>query len=183
MPQPWWRPRPWTRPSRYWKPPRLRLRAHRVEDFPAFAAMWADPGGASLPQPASRPPREESWLRLLRYAGLWSFLGYGCWAIEERASGRCIGDLGYADFKRGIAALEGMPEMCWVLAAEAHGKGYASEALAAALAWGRGHFGEHRSACIISPENAGSIRVATKAGFRPAGQTTYRDEPIALFIR
>jgi len=162
--------------------PRLRLRAHRAADFPAFAAMWADP---EVHRYLSINPstREESWMRLLRHAGLWNFLDYGCWAIEERSSGRCVGDIGYADFKRGIPELEGIPEMCWVLAAEAHGKGYASEALAAVMGWGREHFGEHRCACIISPENAASIRVASKAGFRQAGQTTYRDEPILLFIR
>lgn len=162
--------------------PRLRLRAHRVEDFQALANMWADP---EVHRYLSAKPstREESWMRLLRYAGLWNFLGYGCWAVEERATGRCIGDLGYADFKRGIPTLEGLPEMCWVLAAEAHGKGYASEALTAAMAWGRVHFGDDHCACIIAPDNAGSVNVATKAGFRPAGKTTYRDEPILLFIR
>ncbi len=161
---------------------RLRLRAHRVEDFQALAEMWAHP---DVHRYLSVNPstREESWLRLLRYAGLWNFLGYGCWAVEELATGRCIGDLGYADFKRGISALEGLPEMCWVLAAEAHGKGYASEALAAAMAWGLAHFGDNHCACIISPDNTGSVKVATKAGFRPAGQATYRDEPILLFIR
>ncbi len=162
--------------------PRLRLRAHRLDDFRTLADIWADPAvHRYLSLHPSTP--EESWLRLLRYAGLWNFLGYGCWVIEERATGRCIGDLGYADFKRGITALEGLPEMCWVLAAEAHGKGYASEALAAAMAWGLGHFGDDHCACIIAPDNAGSINVATKAGFRSAGQTTYRDEPILLFIR
>ena len=162
--------------------PRLRLRAHRRDDFQALADMWADP--QVYRHLSGRPStREESWLRLLRYAGLWNFLGYGCWAVEERSSGRCIGDLGYADFERGIPGLEGLPEMCWVLAAEAHGKGYASEALAAAMAWGLGHFGNDHCACIISPDNAGSVRVATKAGFKPVGPTTYRDEPILLFIR
>ncbi|MDQ6647420.1 MAG: GNAT family N-acetyltransferase [Pseudomonadota bacterium] len=162
--------------------PRLRLRAHRVEDFQPLADMWADPQ-VYRHLSARASTREESWLRLLRYAGLWNFLGYGCWAVEERSTGRCIGDLGYADFKRGIPALEGVPEMCWVLAAQAHGKGYASEALTAAMAWGQTHFGDHHCACIISPDNAGSIKVATKAGFRPAGQTIYRDEPILWFIR
>lgn len=162
--------------------PRLQLRAHRLEDFQAFADMWADPLVHRYLS-ANPSTREESWIRLLRYAGLWNFLGYGCWAIEERASGRCIGDIGYADFKRGIPMLEGVPEMCWVLAAEAHGKGYASEAVAAALAWGREHFGEHHCACIIAPDNAGSVKVATKAGFQLEAQTTYRDEPILLFVR
>lgn len=161
---------------------RLRLRAHRLEDYEALATLWADP---IVHHHLSAKPstREESWLRLLRYPGLWCMLGYGFWAIEEKASVRCIGDLGYADFKRGIAEMEGLPEMGWVLAADVHGKGYASEALAAALAWGQTRFGDHRCACIIAPENAASIRVATKAGFLQAEETRYRDEPILLFIR
>lgn len=161
---------------------RLRLRAYRLDDYDTFAAIWAD---SQVYRHLSGKPStpEESWLRLLRFSGLWALLGYGLWAVEEKSSGRCVGDLGYADFKRGIPALDGLPELCWVLAAEAHGKGYASEALAAVLVWGNTHFGEHRSACIISPDNAGSIRVATKAGFALAEETRYRDEPTLLFIR
>ena len=161
---------------------RLRLRAHRVSDYRAFAAMWADPAVYHYLSGKPSTP-EESWLRLLRYPGLWCLLGYGFWAIEETTSGRCIGDIGYADFKRGIAGLDGLPELGWVLAAEAHGKGYASEALAAVLAWGAVHFGSHRSACIIAPDNAASIRVATRAGFALVREMTYRNEPILLFNR
>lgn len=161
---------------------RLRLRAHRLNDYEALATMWADP--IVHHHLSARPStREESWLRLLRYPGLWCLLGYGFWAVEEKTSGRCIGDIGYADFKRGIPAMEGLPEMGWVLAADAHGKGYASEALAVVLPWGQTRFGDRRSACIIAPNNTASIRVATKAGFALAGQTTYRDEPILLFTR
>jgi len=144
---------------------RLRLRAHRADDHAAFAATWADPavyrflGG----QPASPT---DAWMRLLRYPGLWSLLGYGYWALEEKTSGQLIGDIGYADFRRGMTpSLDGMPELGWVLASRAHGKGYASEALAAVQAWGDRHFGTHRSCCIIDTENTASLRVAAKAGF------------------
>ena len=76
-------------------------------------------------------------MRLLRYGGMWPMLGYGYWAIEEKASGALVGDIGYADFMREMTPpLDGMPEMGWVLASSAHGKGYASEALAAISAWG-----------------------------------------------
>ena len=162
---------------------RLRLRGHRAGDHAALAAIWADPivvrhiGG----KPSTS---QEAWLRLLRYPGLWSVLGYGYWAIEEKASGRCIGDIGYADFKREIVpALDGMPELGWVLAADVHGKGYASEALAAVLAWGERHFGEHRAVCLIEPGNTASVRLAEKAGFRPWQETTYHGTPVVLFTR
>ena len=163
--------------------PRLRLRGHRADDYAALAAIWADPvvvryigGQPSTPQ--------EAWMRLLRYPGLWSLLGYGYWAVEEKASGRCIGDIGYADFKRDITpSLDGMPELGWVLAADAHGQGYASEALAAVLAWGQSRFGEHHAVCIIAPENVASIRVASKAGFRPWCEAVYHGSPCLIFTR
>lgn len=162
---------------------RLRLRGHRPNDHAALSAIWADPevvrfiGGT--PSTA-----HDSWLRLLRYAGLWKLLGYGFWAIEEKTGGRMLGDIGYMDVKRGMApSLDGMPEVGWVLATDAHGRGYASEALAAVLTWGDAHFGAHRAACIIHPANTPSIRLAVKAGFRFAHETTYLGDVAQVFFR
>ena len=70
---------------------RLRLRAHRVEDLPQCAAMWAEEvvtrfiGGKPL-------TKEETWLRMLRHAGHWSLLGFGYWLVEERVSGTMLGE-------------------------------------------------------------------------------------------
>ena len=123
-------------------------------------------------------------LRLLRYAGLWTLLGYGFWVIEEKASGRVLGDIGYMDMKRGLTpSLDGMPEIGWALASDAQGRGYASEALAAVLAWGDAHFGAHRVACIIAAENAPSIRLAMKAGFRFAHEAAHRDDVVQVYFR
>jgi RimJ/RimL family protein N-acetyltransferase len=162
---------------------RLRLRPHRADDYAICAAIWSDPdviryiGGRAL-------STEEVWKRLLQYAGLWSLLGYGYWAVEEKASGRYIGDIGYADLKRDIVpALDGMLEFGWVLAPLAHGKGYASEAVAAISAWGEAHVADRRTVCIIAPENLPSIRVAEKAGLRRWQETTYHGSPTIVFIR
>jgi RimJ/RimL family protein N-acetyltransferase len=51
-----------------------------------------------------------------------------------------VGDIGFADFKRDFEGaekfdLKGLPEMGWVLSPSVHGKGYATEAVSAALAW------------------------------------------------
>jgi RimJ/RimL family protein N-acetyltransferase len=162
---------------------RLRLRAYRPDDLAVLHSIWSDPAvfGPLGAEPATR---QDAWMRLLRYGGMWPMLGYGYWAIEHRASGALIGDIGYADFKRAIMPpLDGMPEMGWVLASSAHGKGYASEALAAISAWGRQHFGSHRDCCIIAPDNAASIRVAEKAGFVRSHEAVYMEHPILVLVR
>ncbi|RDJ00274.1 N-acetyltransferase [Dyella solisilvae] len=162
---------------------RLRLRAHRAADHADCTAIWSNPEVTR--HIGGRPfTAEEVWKRLLQYVGLWSLLGYGYWAVEERASGRYIGDIGFADFKRDLQpSLEGMLEFGWVLAPHAHGRGYASEAVAAVMAWAAQHEPALRAVCIIDPDNLPSIRVAEKAGFRRWQETTYHGNPTLVFSR
>ena len=167
---------------------RLRLRGHRPEDFPDCAAMWADPvvtryiGGKPLSE-------EEVWRRLLGYVGHWAWMGFGYWAMEEKATGSFAGEMGFSDWKREIEpSLKGVPELGWVLATRVHGKGYATEAVRAAIAWGDANIrssgsGLGRTVCIIHPEHARSIRVAEKCGFKEIQRTTYKGEPTILFSR
>ena len=162
---------------------RLRLRAPTPSDLDAAAEMWSNPdvvrhiGG----KPSTR---EEAWARLLRAHGLWAMLGYGYWAVEEKESGRFVGDVGFGDFRRAIdPPLDGIPEMGWVLDPWCHGRGYASEAVAAGLAWADARLGAPAYCCIIAPGNAASIRVAEKAGFEPAGTRAYKGDPTLLFTR
>ncbi|RYE86364.1 MAG: GNAT family N-acetyltransferase, partial [Hyphomicrobiales bacterium] len=108
---------------------RLILAPHTRGDLEPLAAMWADPDTVRFigGKPSTR---QESWMRLLRYAGLWSILGYGYWAIHDKASGRFAGELGFADFGRDMTpSIAGIPEAGWVLAPWARSRGYASEAL------------------------------------------------------
>jgi len=163
--------------------PRLRLRGHSVEDFDASAALWGDPAVVRFLS-GTPSTREEVWSRLLRYAGHWALLGFGYWAVEDKTDGRFIGDVGFADFKRDIKpSLEGLPEIGWVLSPSIHGRGYATEAVGAALAWGDKHFGSCVTACIIDPENLASIGVARKNGFLEFAQTTYKGAPTTMYQR
>ena len=162
---------------------RLKLRGHRLDDFAACAAMWADP---VVSRQLGRKPftEEESWTRLLRYVGHWALLGFGYWVVEEKSSGSFAGEVGFADYKRDMQSpVKELPEIGWVLAARAHGKGYATEAARAAIAWGDDHFSLSRTTCIVSPDNLRSIRVAEKCGYRNLELTQYKGKPIIAFVR
>src|SRR5580765_5731534 len=155
---------------------RLRMRGHDVSDFDAMAAMWADPD-VTLHIGGKPSTREESWARMMRYAGHWALMGYGFWLIEEKATGRFVGEAGFADFKRTLDTPFAEPEQGWALASWAHGRGLASEALTAQLAWAENHFGGVAFVCMIDPGNEPSIRLAQKHGYMEFTRGTYKDAP------
>ena len=170
-------------PNRSIATERLTLRPHGPEDFDDMQAMWSDPvvtrhiGGRAF-------SREEVWARLLRYAGIWSLFGYGMWAVRERASGDFVGDVGFLNLCRTVVPTFGdRPELGFVLAPKAHGRGYATEAARAALDWGERAWGERETVCMIAPDNAPSIRVAVKLGYREVSRSDYMGDPVILLAR
>jgi RimJ/RimL family protein N-acetyltransferase len=62
--------------------------------------------------------------------------------------------------------LNGIPEIGWVLSPDVHGRGLATEAVQAALSWMDGQGCGETTTCIIHRDNAASMRVAGKAGYR-----------------
>jgi RimJ/RimL family protein N-acetyltransferase len=161
---------------------RLRLRGHTTADMDASAAMWRDPEVVRFisGKPSSR---EDSWGRLLRYVGHWAALGYGFWLIEEKATGLFVGEGGFGDFKREIEKPFDAPEQGWSLAPSAQGKGYAFEAMYAAVKWGEAHFGRTDFVCMISPQNTPSMKLAEKLGYRRFDQVAYKGEQVVLLRR
>lgn len=162
---------------------RLTLRGPRLEDFEESFAMWGDPtvtryiGG----KPSTR---EEMWSRLLRYVGHWELMGYGFWVVREKSTGRFVGEVGLADFRREIEpSLGGAKEAGWALSPWAHGKGFATEAVSAALRWADGRFGPERVVCIMDLGNEASLKVAHKCGFREFARGAYKGEPTRMLER
>ena len=161
---------------------RLRLRGHRVEDLAECAAMWAHPDVVRYI--GGRPySNEEVWARMLRYVGHWTWMGFGFWAIEEKRTGAFAGEAGFADFNRGIPAIDGVPEVGWVMAPRTHGQGYATEAMRALLRWADEHLESRRTVCLVHPDNLRSRHVAEKCGYKEIAKTAYRGEPTAILER
>jgi RimJ/RimL family protein N-acetyltransferase len=158
------------------------MRGHRRSDFASVAAIWGD---LEVARHISGKPStaEESWARMLRYAGHWALMGFGYWVVEEKATGTFIGEVGFGNFKRELEPpLGDLPEAGWVLARGSHGKGYATEAVNAALAWADRSL-RTPVVCIVAPENPASIRIAEKCGFREIARGTYKTWPTLVYRR
>ena len=161
---------------------RLILRPHGVADYPACCALWAN---ADVVRHIGGSPQDAQavWFRLLRYAGMWSLLGYGMWVMEDRATGTLIGEAGLLSAARGLPELEGVPEAGWVLGPQAWGRGLATEAMTAVLGWADANLDAATIRCIIEPDNGASIKVAGKLGFVEFGDAMLAGKAIRLFDR
>ena len=161
---------------------RLILREYRLEDFPQHSTIWADP---RTRRHFSSPFNEEDvWMRFLRNFGQWALFGYGFWAVEDKASTRYIGAVGFFQAKRPMnLPYRDAPEAGWVIAPDFSGKRVASEAVAAALAWADRHIAAAETWCMIAPENINSQKIARTTGYRPALAVNYKGEAMLTFRR
>ncbi len=154
---------------------RLLLRMWREDDFEAYAEICADPevmrylGGKPL-SPL------DAWRNMAMMVGHWHLRGYGHWVVEEKASGKFIGRIGFLN-------AEGWPgfELGWTLARHAQGKGYATEGARRALEYAFTELDREHVISLINPLNAASIRVAERLGEKVEGRTELFDIEVLIF--
>ena len=143
---------------------RLVLRALSMTDWEPYAAMWADERTTTFIGGTPRL-RDVAWAKFCQSAGLWSLLGYGYWSVILRDRDAFIGIAGFAQFERGYPALEGYPEAGWAFAPDVWGQGYASETVAAFVAWGDANLNVNETRCMIDHGNFASVAVAVRNGY------------------
>ncbi len=155
---------------------RLILRAFHAADIDAWAAMEADPEVRRYRGNDPRSP-EQVWAMMETSLGQWALRGYGVFAVERVADGGFIGFTGVlhpADWPE--------PELSYSFARAAWGRGFATEAAAAARNWAFSPAGFARLASFILPENARSIRVAQKLGAERDGAVTLRGFEVERWV-
>jgi len=161
---------------------RLILRRYEEADFDALHAMASHAAMFRYSERGAMT-REEVWTRLLRQVGHWALLGYGIFAVEEKETGRFVGEAGLGQFQRNLGdGFDGPPEITWSIAPDRQGRGYAFEAAQAALAWISQRM-PGPTVCLIHVANAPSLRLAEKLGYRPLREIEYRGYPALLFRR
>ena len=155
---------------------RLKLRMWRESDLDDYAALTADPLVMRYLQPGKPPfTRADAWRSIAFFMGHWQMRGYGHWAVEEKASGRMIGRIGFLN-------PEGWPgfEIGWTLARHAWGKGYATEGGRRALEYAFKTLGQRHVISLIHPENTPSMRVAERLGEKREG--THRFDELEVIV-
>ncbi len=153
---------------------RLLLRMWREEDFNTYAELCADPNVMTyLGGPMNRM---NAWRHMAVLVGHWHLRGYGHWAVEEKASGKFIGRIGFLN-------PEGWPgfELGWTLASSAQGKGYATEGARRALEYAFKEMNRDHVISLIHPDNQPSIRVAERLGEKLEGQTELMDHDVLIY--
>ncbi|BBL76468.1 GNAT family N-acetyltransferase [Methylomagnum ishizawai] len=145
--------------------PRLHLRPWLPADRVPFAALNADPKVMEyFPAPLSRA---ESDALADRCQALIEARGWGFWAVERQDGGGFIGMVG-------LHTPDGLPfppcvEVGWRLAFRHWGRGYATEAARAAVAFGFGTLDLPDIVAFTAETNLRSRRVMRRLGMAEAG--------------
>ena len=140
---------------------RLIIRPWRADDRDAFVAMASDPEVTRFVHagtPFSEPEIEDFLARQARHE---SELGVCVGAMVEKASGEVVGVAGIQPL-----GTTGHFEIGWWLMRDRWGRGYATEAGAAAVRHVFHDLGRSRVMAIINPGNEASVRVAQRLGLR-----------------
>ena len=143
---------------------RLVLRMWREEDFEQYAAITADAEVMRYLGEGRPLSRGDAWRQMAFVVGHWHLRGYGMWAVEEAATGRLAGRIGFLN-------PEGWPgfELGWTLGREFWGRGYATEGARRALEFAFTELGRDHVISLIRPDNKPSVRVAERLGERLEG--------------
>lgn len=147
---------------------RLRLRQWLSADFPPFAQLNADPRVMEyFPDTLDTQASNALAIRIQTFIAQ---RGWGFWAVEEITSERFIGFVG---LYQPTYALPFGPcvEIGWRLAFDHWGKGYATEAATAALAFGFEHLKLQEVVSFTTLSNRRSRAVMEKIGLHDSGET------------
>jgi len=134
------------------------MRMLEARDFEEYAALHSDFEVTRFTT-RTQLSRMDAWKHLAMIVGHWHLRGFGMWGVEELASGKLVGRVGFHE-------PDGWPdfELGWTIGREFWGKGYATEAARAALKHAFGEMGRDRVISLIDPLNARSLSVAQKLG-------------------
>ncbi len=140
---------------------RLRLRRWEPGDRGPMAAINRD---AEVTRYLNRATDDSAVQEFHeKVLGHWAKHGFGFWAVQSLAGGELIGFVGVA-YPTFLEPVAHRPELGWRLARSAWGKGFATEAAAAARDDALGRLGLDALISIIHPGNARSQAVARKLG-------------------
>jgi RimJ/RimL family protein N-acetyltransferase len=143
---------------------RLMLRPWRADDLAAFAALNADPQVMALFP--TRLTTAQSDAAAAHIAAHIAHYGFGLWVVEAPGVAPFVGVVGLMipGFQVPFTSCNPCIEIGWRLAYPFWGRGYATEAARAALAYGFDVMGLDEIVSFTTPDNVASWRVMERLG-------------------
>jgi len=152
---------------------RLILRAQRIDDFPAYAALMASQRSVFMGGPFDE---RTAWGMFTSDLAMWPLYGHGALMIDLKATGHCIGQVG---INHGPLFPE--KELGWLLYDGFEGQGYATEAGAALKHWAFASLGLETLVSYFDPGNYPSMAVSTRLGGHRDDAAPVQDEGDVVF--
>ena len=136
---------------------RLMLRPPAAEDFAGFTLFHADEETMRFLGGVQSAP--VVWRSMRAAAGAWALDGFGMFSVVEKASGDWIGRIGPIH-------PHGWPgrEVGWGLHSSYWGRGFAQEAVVAAMDFAFDRLGWDHAIHTIDPKNERSLALARRLG-------------------
>jgi len=140
---------------------RLHLRKMTTQDVPALLQIFSDPVAMQYYPSTMNDQETVAWIR--RTLDNYNTHGVGFWVIEEKATGRFLGQCGIIPQE-----LDGLRQMeiAYLLVRREWGHGYATEAALACKQYGFETMGYPKLVSLIDAQNVPSMRVAERIGMR-----------------
>lgn len=138
------------------------MRPLREEDVDALAEIYQHPLVARWIGAHTRQDVEREVADHIEHQ---ASLGWSLWAVEDRETGRLIGDCGLQPFEHHGPQVE----LGYDLHPSAWGRGLATEAAREVMRQAFGRFGLDRVVAVVKPEHRTSQRVLEKVGLVRVG--------------
>ncbi|NNE87866.1 MAG: GNAT family N-acetyltransferase [Silicimonas sp.] len=127
-----------------------------MADFDPIAEHWTSTRTQWTGGPLDR---KEAWKVFSMDCAQWHLRGYGMWVVEDKATGKTAGWVGFYEPDHYDET-----EIGWVLLEEFEGKGLAEEAVRATRTHGECYFGIKRPCSFIAIDNQRSVALAERVG-------------------
>lgn len=145
--------------------PRLALREPGPDDAAAVLALRADPEVGRFQAQEPLPDAAAARAQIARWRKRFALRAEIRWVVVTRDDGAFAGTAAYTHFVPGLDR----GHVTYELARPAWGRGLATEAVRALVAFGHGAAGLNRIEAVVMPGNDASGRVLRKADFAEEG--------------
>ncbi len=140
---------------------RLRLRETTVSDVDEFYAIYKDPEMTRYMEGLFENPEDEKRYQKDYIDKVYGLMGFGVWTIIRKEDNKIIGRAGFS-IRNGFDEIE----LGFLIGKEYQRQGYAYEACAAIMEYGKNILLFDKVQTLVKAENLVSIHICEKLGFK-----------------